>query len=578
MPYKEMTIFEAVEQMDHGKMYLPAIQRKYVWRDEQITEFMDSIMKGYPIGTFLFWKIKRKTIDENRYPLYHFIKNYHERDRYNNEAVGVPLGAGKDEDEKIISVLDGQQRLTSLYIALKGSLSLKLPKKRWMNDDAFPNRELYFDLFSEQSDEDDISYRFSFLTKEEAGIPNPNECWYKVKEIIQYKDLTDLNKLIRKSEWGENDTAANNITRLFEAMVKDKTISYFEVERDSIDEVLDIFVRVNSGGVVLSKTDLLFSTAVSIWNDGREKMDSLVAEINKIGKHYSFTCDFVMRACLYVLNLPVDMKVRSFKKDNVEKIQNNWPEIEKAIKETVELLNELGFSKENIVAGNAVLPVVYYRYTHGAEAFRNGSKSNSDSSAFDVKMEIRKYLVVSQLRQIFGKSTGRTLILIREELQKRDGKFRLSDLQDLKFPGEKKLSCESEDIESWMDYEKGAYTFMLLSLLYPNLKFSQNEFHQDHMHPYSAFNEKELERAGLDAAKIELWQHLRNTVPNLQLLEGRDNCSKRQESLAEWLRKPENRENVKYLPPNIDYSLANFEEYIEKRKALMMDELKRILR
>lgn len=148
MPYKEMTIFEAVEQMDHGKMYLPAIQRKYVWRDEQITKFMDSIMKGYPIGTFLFWKIKRKTIDENRYPLYHFIKNYHERDRYNNEAVGVPLGAGKDEDEKIISVLDGQQRLTSLYIALKGSLSLKLPKKRWMNDDAFPNRELYFDLFS----------------------------------------------------------------------------------------------------------------------------------------------------------------------------------------------------------------------------------------------------------------------------------------------------------------------------------------------------------------------------------------------------------------------------------------------
>ena len=152
MAYNKKTIFSVIEDIDTKKIYLPAIQRKYVWGEDQITKLMDSIMKGYPFGTFLFWKVKKKTVNAKEYSMYEFIKNYHERDHYKNEPAGQPFSENFD-GETILSALDGQQRLTSLYIALKGSLSTKLPKKHWSNDDAFPKKELYFNLRSVKGSE-----------------------------------------------------------------------------------------------------------------------------------------------------------------------------------------------------------------------------------------------------------------------------------------------------------------------------------------------------------------------------------------------------------------------------------------
>ena len=588
MAYEKKTIASIIEDINSKKVYLPAIQRKYVWGEDQITRLMDSIMRGYPFGTFLFWKIKKKTVNDKGYSMYEFIKNYHERDHYKNEPAEQPFAiADGNEDETILSALDGQQRLTSLYIALKGSLSMKLPKKHWNNDDAFPKRELYFDLRSEKkTDDDDIAYTFAFLTAEAAAAPSAGELWYRVKDIVQYPNLTELNKLIRKSDWGIEDIAADNITLLFTRIKTDEIINYFEVESDSIDDVLDIFVRVNSGGTVLSKTDLLFSTIVSYWDAGREEIDNLLSSINKIGDHYGFTNDFVMRVCLYLMDLPITLKVEAFGNDSVNKIKNAWPEIKEAIKDTIRTMNELGFNAENIVADNAVVPLVYYRYKYGSDAFKNDYISGTKTIALDEMMEVRKYMVIAQIRHIFGQSTTATLTSIRTELKKQAGKFKLSFLQGLTFAGERSLVYDESDIENWFDtYEKNAYTFMLLSLLYPNLKFSQKGFHQDHMHPYSGF-EKDSElyalslpkgKGPMDSAKIETWRHQRNTLANLQLLEGRENESKNAEPLIEWLKVPANKSNVKYLPEDIDYSLSNFDEFLERRKALMLTELKRIL-
>ena len=578
MAYKKTTIASIVEEIHHKKIYLPAIQRKYVWGEAQITRLMDSIMKGYPFGTFLFWKVKKKVVNDKEYSMYEFIKDYHERDHYKNESAGLPFAivSGR-ENETILSALDGQQRLTSLYIALKGSFSLKLPKKHWNNDDAFPKKELYFNLLSEKkSEDDDISYSFAFLTDDDAVSYSDAELWYKVKDIEKYPDRDSLTEFILDSEWNDNKLVRQNLLLLFSRIKEDEIINYFEVEKESIDDVLDIFVRVNSGGTVLSKTDLLFSTIVSYWDAGREEIDSLLGTINKIGDHYSFTNDFIMRTCLYVTDLPIKLKVETFGRDNVNKIKEAWPKIKTTIKDTIDIMNELGFNAENIIANNAVVPIVYYRYKYGDGAFEND----------DVKMEIRKYMVISQIRHIFGQSTTATLTAIRTELKNHNDKFRLSHLQGLIFTGERSLSYDISDIENWFDnYEKNAYTFMLLSLLYPNLKFSQKGFHQDHMHPYSSF-EKDSDLFALrlpvgcgtmDKSKIQEWRHLRNTLSNLQLLEGRDNESKNDTPLAEWLKVPSNKSNVKYLPDGIDYSLANFDEFIEKRKELMLTELKSIL-
>ena len=571
MAYEKKNIRAVIEEINSRKIYLPAIQRKYVWDDDQITRLMDSIMLGYPIGTFLFWKVRKSIINKKEYSMYEFIKDFHERDVYKNPSAPQPFPIGSDE-ETIWAVLDGQQRLTSLYIALQGSMSRKLPNKRWKNDDAFPIKELYLDLHSQRTDEEDISYEFKFLTQEEAKKQKDDKLWYLVKDILKYSQDELVTDLIIPNGWASDKVAMKNISLLHTRLVGDEIINYFEVQTDSIDSVLDIFVRVNSGGTVLSKSDLLFSTIVSHWDKARDEIDKLLAEINKIGEGYKFSNDFIMRTCLYVLDMSVTLKVETFKKESVLKIKNNWENIRKTIKDTVDLLNEFGFNSENIISYVAVSPMVYYRFTGG----------NFDAES---KSELRKYIVISQVRQVFGAATNSALTSIREALKAAPtDSFKMGNLLKVRFTGERTLRYTSEEIDAMFDtYEIGAYTFMLLSLLYPNLKYSQKGFHQDHMHPYAGFEESKIANLKLpdgsiiDDVRKDEWRRRRNTLANLQLLEGRENERKNATPLVDWIEVTANSENAKYMPSDSSFELSHFEDFMDKRQKLMSDALKAIL-
>ena len=571
MAYEKKNIRAVIEEINSRKIYLPAIQRKYVWDDDQITRLMDSIMLGYPIGTFLFWKVRKSIINKKEYSMYEFIKDFHERDVYKNPSAPQPFPIGSDE-ETIWAVLDGQQRLTSLYIALQGSMSRKLPNKRWKNDDAFPIKELYLDLHSQRTDEEDISYEFKFLTQEEAKKQKDDKLWYLVKDILKYSQDELVTDLIIPNGWASDKVAMKNISLLHTRLVGDEIINYFEVQTDSIDSVLDIFVRVNSGGTVLSKSDLLFSTIVSHWDKARDEIDKLLAEINKIGEGYKFSNDFIMRTCLYVLDMSVTLKVETFKKESVLKIKNNWENIRKTIKDTVDLLNEFGFNSENIISYVAVSPMVYYRFKGG----------NFDAES---KSELRKYIVISQVRQVFGAATNSALTSIREALKAAPtDSFKMVNLLNVRFTGERTLRYTSEEIDAMFDtYEIGAYTFMLLSLLYPNLKYSQKGFHQDHMHPYAGFEESKIANLKLpdgsiiDDVRKDEWRRRRNTLANLQLLEGRENERKNATPLVDWIEVTANRENAKYMPSDSSFELSHFEDFMDKRQKLMSDALKAIL-
>ena len=571
MAYEKKNIRAVIEEINSRKIYLPAIQRKYVWDDDQITRLMDSIMLGYPIGTFLFWKVRKSIINKKKYSMYEFIKDFHERDVYKNPSAPQPFPIGSDE-ETIWAVLDGQQRLTSLYIALQGSMSRKLPNKRWKNDDAFPIKELYLDLHSQRTDEEDISYEFKFLTQEEAKKQKDDKLWYLVKDILKYSQDELVTDLIIPNGWASDKVAMKNISLLHTRLVGDEIINYFEVQTDSIDSVLDIFVRVNSGGTVLSKSDLLFSTIVSHWDKARDEIDKLLAEINKIGEGYKFSNDFIMRTCLYVLDMSVTLKVETFKKESVLKIKNNWENIRKTIKDTVDLLNEFGFNSENIISYVAVSPMVYYRFKGG----------NFDAES---KSELRKYIVISQVRQVFGAATNSALTSIREALKAAPtDSFKMGNLLKVRFTGERTLRYTSEEIDAMFDtYEIGAYTFMLLSLLYPNLKYSQKGFHQDHMHPYAGFEESKIANLKLpdgsiiDDVRKDEWRRRRNTLANLQLLEGRENERKNATPLVDWIKVIANSENAKYMPNDSSFELSHFEDFMDKRQKLMSDSLKAIL-
>ena len=289
--FKSSSILQVIKDIEKKLFYQPALQRKFVWRKYQIELLFDSIMRGYPIGTFLFWRLHKD--NAANYVFYEFLKKYDDRNPYNEKKLGEYLL------DEIVGVLDGQQRMSSLYVALQGSHTEKLPYKRKSSDDAYPETFLYVNLLAfpykiMTEDElglvDDKNFEFKFLTESESlswtartiieadgDMKTRTEermLWFKVGKVLSWGPDTlyesKLAMIINDCPDEELKIIAQNsdIKRfivkglgvLHSRLVKEEIINYFEVVKDELEDVLKIFVRVNSAGTQLSKTDLLFST------------------------------------------------------------------------------------------------------------------------------------------------------------------------------------------------------------------------------------------------------------------------------------------------------------------------------
>ena len=592
MSYEYKNIKKTIEEIGENVIYLPAIQRKFVWKHEQIESLFDSIMRGYPIGTFLFWFIRGEKKDE--YTFYKFLTEYHERDKYRNEIAPKP-----ELKEEIIGILDGQQRLSSMYIALQGIYRYKKPHARWDNDDAFPIRRFYLNILKAliEKEGDDFIYEFKFLTDEEAKQIDRGHLWFLVREVLTwgedpeidgyYDNLLeqqDISDEVKEAIKEKRKQIKKTLRILHKRLVGDKLINYYRIEEQDLDSILDIFVRVNSGGNILSKSDLLFSTIVANWEKGRDEIETFLEHINKKGDGFWFDNDFIMRSCLVLTDCPVLFKVKTFKRENIEKIKNEWKNIESAINKMIDLLVEFGFNGESLTSQNAVIPVAYH--------FIKGGNGSSES-----KKEIRKYLIRALLKQTYGGQGDQVLSNMREALREKEGKddymlkqtdFSFDQLLRAKLPGNKSLEVMGDDIEEILEYKKGPYTFMVLSLLYPNLKFGQVKFHQDHIHPASLFTDATLKKCGITKEKWERWQYMRDRLPNLQLMEGRENESKNKTPFKDWLHGRDTDENPNitdiakfkkdnYIPDDVSLDFDNFKDFYETRKNMLRDELKKIL-
>jgi hypothetical protein len=581
MNYNSFKIRDVMLQITQNEIYLPAIQRKFVWGPERIEKLFDSVMRGYPIGTFLFWFVVGATKDD--YTFYKFIQNYHERDRALNEVAPKP-----DLRDKFIGVLDGQQRLNSMYVALQGSYSYRRKHGRWQDDSAFPQRFLYLNLFHHPSDEDEggMAFEFRFLTPDSAKAVDANQYWFLVKDALGWSTPGPVFGVIDKAvkafpQFKEmfEQNCGPMLNDLWRKLCDEDVINYFSIHEQELDKVVDIFVRVNSAGLQLSKTDLLFSSIVAHWDEGRSKIEALITTMNAKGNRFVFDNDFVMRACLALVDLPVLFKVHSFKKENIERISKNWPAIQVAMEATVDLLVEWGFSGETLSTLNAVVPIAYFAYKGG------------DISAS--KDDLRQYLIRALLNQIFASKTDRVLGAIRDHLRVpigdgvdkkfalRSTRFTLTDMLTAKLPDGRTLAIKAEDIEDFLEQVKGPYTFMILSLLYPQLKFHQVQFHQDHIHPASQFSPAKLKDLGLDEEKIERWRQYRDQLPNLQLMEGALNQSKNATPFVTWIETQGANKahflNANFIPKDVSMELKDFEHFLQSRRTLLKSKLTTML-
>ena len=562
--YINTTICDIIDNYINDSTYLPAIQREYVWSTDQICKLFDSLMCGYPISSFLFWRIREE--DKKKWTAYEFIRDFDKTAPHNKEANFD--GVNKD----IYLVLDGQQRMTSLHIGLKGSYSYFYYRKR--------KEYLYINLLKKVDDlvsPDELRYAFAF--REENQQHKTNEFWYKVGEILNYERPRDAKNVIKNDIASLSDEKKeiieNNLEDLHNTIHTAKCINFYEEKTDDYDKVVEIFVRTNTGGVKLEYSDILLSTATAKWKNlnAREEIYGFTDTINKIGTQYSFGKDFVMKGAMYITKgLPIQYRISSFTKENLEKIENNWENIKDSLTKAIQLLHSFGFTDKNIVSKNAVLPIAYYLNQVNIVNFVNSSNSEDVKD----KNNIQNWFILNTIRNIFSGSSDNTLKACQEILNENtNGRFPYKQINE-------RLSMESKlgdaEIENYLQTKYSTrYSFLLLSLLYPNRDWLDKKYNEDHIFPQSEFTKAKLTRRGYSSDKINAYLNNYNTLLNLELLEDGENKSKNATPFDQWITSRDDNFKERHFIPKLDnYDFDHFIEFIEARKVLLIAKFKSI--
>jgi uncharacterized protein with ParB-like and HNH nuclease domain len=576
MPFQApITVRNAVNRIHSREYVLPSIQRELVWDVEQITKLFDSMMRDYPIGSFLFWKVRGDR--KKDFQFYEFIRDYHAKNSKHNPRANV------DGTNEITAILDGQQRLTSLYIGLRGSYAYKTPRKRWTDPAAFPKRKLYLNLLKPANDPD-IKYDFQFLNTEEAGDRNASTFWFEVGKVLEFgaNDPAQIYTYLVEQGLATNSFAGQCLFKLHKTVHTDLIINFFEEEEQDLDKVLRIFVRINSGGTPLSYSDLLLSIATSQWKekDAREEIHSFVDEINNIRDGFTFSKDFVLKSCLVISDFKdIAFDVNNFNAKNMQSIEGQWDEISTAIRNAVLLAASFGFNWQTLISNYALIPVAYYLMKRGADSsFVQSAAHASDRKA------IRKWISIALLKQTFGGQPDNVLRPIRDAISTSHNEFPVTAIADSLKGTSRPVRFDEEEIWDLLSYQYGGrYTFLVLALLYPDLDF-RNQFHQDHIFPRSFFtSRKKLLSKGIREDSHQFYLENHNYVANLQLLEGVPNQEKSNKDFLDWLKTnhataPSLADyGARHYIPGVDLSFANFEEFFTSREHIMFDELKKLL-
>jgi hypothetical protein len=527
------TIKDAVSSIAARKYVLPAIQREFVWNQEQICALFDSLMQGYPFGEFLCWQIEPENAGKYRY--YDFVLNYHQRDDPHCHDLGILEGT------PLTAVLDGQQRLTAFNIGLRGSMAVKRPYKWWSSPDAFPRQVLVLDLLAQtEPDEEGNRYAFDFIEDNRVGIDG-GRLWYKVSDILKIRDETawpDMDDWLKDKDIDQDQRslAIRILSRLYQAVHKDQTVCYYEEKNQDIEHVLNIFIRRNSGGTVLSYSDLLLSIATSQWEnlDARKEVHQLVDDLNKIGTGLGLSKDFVLKAGLMLTDIAsVGFQVRNFTHENMEILEKNWTKISDALTETVQLVTNFGFDSNSLRASSALLPIAYYIYHLGAPTdFDTHERYESDRRA------IRGWLTRSILKPgVWGSGLDTLLTALREELRNSsNGHFPAAEMRRVMVQRGKSIEFSQEEIEDLADMGiTDRRICPLLALLFPFIDLRNHQFHIDHVFPKSRFTPRRLSSAGVSNDQITDFTDRCNRIGNLQLLDGPSNLEKQAKLPADWV-------------------------------------------
>lgn len=547
------------EEAEGGGFWLPNIQRPFVWSEEQIARLFDSIMREYPISTLLVWKTKeavkhRKFIDIYR-------RDIKLTDFY------VP-----DNTRSKMMVLDGQQRLQSLFIGLRGS---------------YEGRELYFDVLSGgvAAAPEDIRFRFAFKTA------NPGWPWVRFKDLVFQNnrlpgEMADALAQSAPQALSQDAfrTVSRNIERVRQEFVTDDNITFQELDGIDnpdayrVDDIVEIFIRANSGGTKLGKSDLLFSLLTSSWDEADGEMEALLEDLNQ--GSFDFDRDFVLKSCLSMLGKGARYEVGKFRDGKTkEEIIAKWDELAEAIRAVRDLLVSKTYIRSDRAMPSylALIPLIYYRFHHPAK--------------FAPNQDMAAYLLRVLVTGVFGGSPDNLIDKLVRNIQEQQD-FVLSEIYGV-------IRAEGRSLEITpaviFDQYYGSRTIHLFfNLWYRDFDYSPaldaNGPQVDHIFPQSLL--KTVKDINPESGKRNILHYRaehRDQLANCMLLTAEENgfSGKCDKPPAEWFarsRFSSDATHKRYLQIHLIpddpelWKLERYDDFVAARKALITSKFAYMLR
>lgn len=519
MSYKPKSLFSLIEEIN-SSLFLPHIQRPFVWEEEQMIRLFDSLMRNYPIQTLLFWRTKDEIKARKFMPQVDW-----DADLSDHYEPNVSM-----EGHEKVFVLDGQQRLQTLYAIFAGSITLE----------GGARAEAYFDLSSGVS-VDDAGLMFALkFSMTPLGLP-----WYRVPDLLGKDSQRNAEEIadgvndalddadaasapgaqpMQSDQKARQKRVRRNVGQLASLLREEK---HFWVQQlDGVANqypyrtVLDIFVRVNSGGTRLDASDLMFAAMKEGWDEIEEAIEETTELLNSTNLEFDKT--FPLKCLLVVNGRGAEASAEKFAgtagTQLLQDMKAGWDRAEQAFQELRDFLkSDLKVYADKVVRSyNSFIPLFDYLYFN--------PKPDERSKAL-----MRGYYYKAQLFGWYSQSTDSVINGLHSVVGKKNpAGFPMTDLKD--YFSARGVSTELQ--RGHLDQTR--LRFILLNLVYVDrmggspfdVKFKGNEPHVDHIYPRHAL----LTKLGLASGEV-------NTLGNYRFVGATDNIRKRAELPDSYFRR-----------------------------------------
>lgn len=233
-----------------NRYYLPAMRRELVWGTGRIERVFDSLLRGYPLGATVRWRVPDehfKDLSSKGLTFYEAAWKFDSRKPYGEEAdLGHPPleeMRGILASRECYGILDGRPRITALVIGMRGVYARQEPRKPRKDADAHPELELHMNLLHEPAPDDDMKFALNLRERRRAAAEG--EFWFRVGDILEIRDERALRDYRRSSGHGDSELFEDNLAALYNAVWLHSQIHFITETRTDLDEAVRIFNRLH---------------------------------------------------------------------------------------------------------------------------------------------------------------------------------------------------------------------------------------------------------------------------------------------------------------------------------------------